>query len=85
MTLRFYSFTHMDGLAGMSYDDHTDEDSFMKAFGTMPWLALPFKDTYCNKKLLRIFRYTQELLGPKPDPIMVIIGPHGNFIEWMGA
>ncbi|KAL6549243.1 hypothetical protein OROHE_009088 [Orobanche hederae] len=66
------------------YYNHTDEDSFNEAFQTMPWLALPFKDTDCNKKLQRIFQYTHQLLGPKPDPMMVIIGPHGNFIEPMG-
>lgn len=30
---------------------HTDEDSFWKAFQTMPWLALPFEETSCKESL----------------------------------
>lgn len=26
------------------WDDHIDEDSFQKAFKTMPWLAFPFNE-----------------------------------------
>lgn len=62
-----------------------DEDSFWKAFGTMPWLALPYEDTNCNKKLQRIFDYPQELVGTKPDSTLVIIGPNGKFLEPLGA
>lgn len=63
----------------------TDEHSFMEAFQTMPWLALPFTDTDCSKKLQRIFQYPQELLGRKPDARLVIVGPLGKFIEPLGA
>lgn len=66
--------------------DITTEVSFQKTFSTMPWLALPFKDPNC-KKLQRIFDHPEHLkdLGPEPDPTLVIIGPHGNFIEEFGA
>ncbi|KAL6557219.1 hypothetical protein OROMI_017569 [Orobanche minor] len=62
----------------------TDAESFKKEFETMPWLALPFKDTSC-KKVQRVFRYPFELGGPQPDPSLVIIGPFGEFSEPFGA
>ncbi|KAL6566489.1 hypothetical protein OROGR_002104 [Orobanche gracilis] len=58
-----------------------DEDSFLDEIKTMPWLALPFTDTDCNKKLQRIFQNPQDLEEPKPAASLVIIGPHGKFIE----
>lgn len=58
-----------------------DEDSFLNEIKTMPWLVLPFTDTDCNKKLQRIFQNPQDLEHPKPDARLIIIGPHGKFIE----
>ncbi|XP_074363261.1 putative nucleoredoxin 1 [Apium graveolens] len=60
------------------------EDSFLNEIKTMPWLALPFNDTNCSKKLQRIFQQPQELGVPVPAR-MVIIGPHGKFIELLGT
>lgn len=64
--------------------DITTEESFRKTFRTMPWLALPFKDPNC-KRLQRIFHHPWHLKELGPDPTLVIIGPHGNFIEEFGA
>ncbi|KAL8096971.1 putative nucleoredoxin 1 isoform X1 [Apium graveolens] len=62
-----------------------DEDSFLHELKTMPWLALPFEDTNCIKKLQRLFQYPQGLDWPRPDARMVIIGPHGEFLEPLGT
>lgn len=62
----------------------TNAESFMKDFGTMPWLSLPFKDPNC-KKVQRVVRYPFELGGPQPDPSLVIVGPFGKFFEPFGA
>ncbi|KAL6577333.1 hypothetical protein OROMI_011609 [Orobanche minor] len=62
----------------------TDAESFKKAFETMPWLALPFKDAYC-KKVQRVFLYPFGLDGPHPNHSLVIIGPSGELIEPFGA
>ncbi|KAL6568131.1 hypothetical protein OROHE_003815 [Orobanche hederae] len=62
-----------------------DEDSFLDEIKTMPWLALPFTDTDCNKKLQRIFQNPQDLEYPKPAARLIIIGPHGKFIEPLGT
>ncbi|XP_074375712.1 putative nucleoredoxin 1 [Apium graveolens] len=70
--------------------DHEDtcsrmvENSFLNEIKTMPWLALPFKDTNCIKKLQRIFQHPQEVGQPIPVKL-VIIGPHGKFIEPLGT
>uniref|UniRef100_A0A164U6I8 protein-disulfide reductase n=2 Tax=Daucus carota subsp. sativus TaxID=79200 RepID=A0A164U6I8_DAUCS len=62
----------------------TNEKSFMEEFGTMPWLALPFRDSNC-KKLQRVYLYPSELGGPQPDPSLVVIGPYGQYFEPFGA
>ncbi|KAL6496491.1 hypothetical protein OROGR_029749 [Orobanche gracilis] len=62
----------------------TTEETFWKAFKTMPWLALPFKDPNCVK-LQCIFDYPLELEGTRPDPSLIIIGRHGKFIELFAA
>ncbi|KAL6499767.1 hypothetical protein OROGR_027677 [Orobanche gracilis] len=62
----------------------TDAESFKKGFETMPWLALPFKDTNC-KKVQRVFLYPFGLEGPHPNHSLVIIGPSGKLIEPFGA
>ncbi|KAL6532676.1 hypothetical protein OROHE_014098 [Orobanche hederae] len=62
----------------------TDAESFKKVFETMPWLALPFKDTNC-KKVQRVFLYPFGLDGPHPNHSLVIIGPSGELIEPFGA
>lgn len=62
-----------------------DEDSFLHKIKTMPWLALPFKDTNCIKKLQRVLQYPQDLDRPRPDARLVIIGPHGEFLEPLGT
>ncbi|XP_063937347.1 probable nucleoredoxin 1 isoform X3 [Daucus carota subsp. sativus] len=62
----------------------TNEKSFMQEFGTMPWLALPFRDSNC-KKLQRVYLYPSELGGPQPDPSLVVIGPYGQYFEPFGA
>lgn len=64
--------------------DCTTEASFRKTFSKMPWLALPFKDPNC-KRLQRIFDHPLSLKDLGPDPTLVIIGPHGNFIEEYGV
>ncbi|XP_074366195.1 putative nucleoredoxin 1 [Apium graveolens] len=50
----------------------------------MPWLALPFKDPN-YKKLQMIFDHPEQLKELGPEPTLVIIGPHGNFIEEFGT
>ncbi|KAL6496500.1 hypothetical protein OROGR_029758 [Orobanche gracilis] len=62
----------------------TTEETFWKAFKTMPWLALPFKDPNCVK-FQCIFDYPLELEGTSPDPSLIIIGRHGKFIELFAA
>ncbi|KAL6563619.1 hypothetical protein OROGR_002578 [Orobanche gracilis] len=59
-------------------------ESFKKVFETMPWLALPFKDTNC-KKVQRVFLYPFGLNGPHPNHSLVIVGPSREFIESFGA
>ncbi|WOH15623.1 hypothetical protein DCAR_0935166 [Daucus carota subsp. sativus] len=66
------------------YYGRTGEASFLHAFRTMPWLAVPFDDTNFIKGLQRLFQYPQEL-GSKPDYRLMIIGPHGNFMEPWGG
>lgn len=61
------------------------ENACSKSFKKMPWLEIPFEDTCCSRKLLTIFRHTICFPGPVPDSKMVIIGPHGKFIEPSGA
>lgn len=65
--------------------DCTNEESFWKAFKTMPWLALPFKDPN-NQKLKRVFEFHPEFDDDNFDlrPLLVIFGPHGEFIEPLG-
>lgn len=62
----------------------SSETSFQRAICRMPWLALPYKDPRC-KNLQRIFKYPCDLESPGPDPRLVIIGPHGEYIEPYGA
>ncbi|XP_074353466.1 putative nucleoredoxin 3 isoform X2 [Apium graveolens] len=80
--LRLCSFTSMTGGTLMAA---RMKNLFWKAFAKMPWLTLPYEDTYCNKKLQRIFDYPQELVGTKPDSTLVIIGRNGKFVEPLGA
>ncbi|WOH08128.1 hypothetical protein DCAR_0727565 [Daucus carota subsp. sativus] len=63
----------------------TNEESFWKAFQTMPWLALPFKDPNIQK-LKRVFEFHPQLEDDHYDrcPVLVIFGPHGEFIEPLG-
>lgn len=62
---------------------HVSEVSYYKKFKTMPWLALPFKDPVC-KRLKRIFAYPYDHIGPEEAPQLVIVGPHGEYIEPWG-
>ncbi|KAL8102377.1 putative nucleoredoxin 1 isoform X3 [Apium graveolens] len=62
----------------------TNEESFWKTFKTMPWLALPFKDSN-HKKLKRIFHYPDDLSGGPQVPTLVIFGPNGEFVDPCGA
>ncbi|KAK6926048.1 Thioredoxin-like fold [Dillenia turbinata] len=50
-----------------------DENSFKQAFGTMPWLSLPFKDKSCLK-LARYFELSAL-------PSLVIIGSDGKTLH----
>ncbi|KAK6926052.1 Thioredoxin-like fold [Dillenia turbinata] len=50
-----------------------DENSFKQAFGTMPWLSLPFKDKSCQK-LARYFELSAL-------PTLVIIGSDGKTLH----
>ncbi|KAL6574715.1 hypothetical protein OROMI_012000 [Orobanche minor] len=61
----------------------TNEESFWNTFKTMPWLALPFKDS--NHKLKRIFGYPNDLFGPEEALTLVIIGPNVEFVDPCGA
>lgn len=61
----------------------TNEDTFKNTFKTMPWLALPFEDPV-HEKLKRLFDYPSTDLLKKAQCI-VIIGPHGEYIEPCGA
>lgn len=70
--------TEPDLCDGRSYG----ENSFWKEFKTMPWLALPFRDECC-KKLGRVFRQSNN--DAEGYDKLVIIGPHGKFIEPFGA
>ncbi|XP_074375790.1 putative nucleoredoxin 1 isoform X2 [Apium graveolens] len=57
------------------------EELFWEKFKTMPWLALPFKDT-SYKKLKRVFEFQfYDILVPR----LVIFGPHGDYIEPFGS
>ncbi|KAL8149690.1 hypothetical protein AgCh_006635 [Apium graveolens] len=62
----------------------TNEESFWNTLKTMPWLALPFKDS-SHKKLKRIFGYPDDLDGPELAPTLVIVGPNGEFVDPCGA
>ncbi|KAI9168654.1 hypothetical protein LWI28_000049 [Acer negundo] len=55
----------------ISLDD--DEESFKQDLGSMPWLALPFKDKSCEK-LVRYFELSTL-------PTLVIIGPDGKTLN----
>lgn len=55
----------------ISLDD--EEETFQKSFGSMPWLALPFKDKSCEK-LVRYFDLSTV-------PTLVIIGPDGKTLH----
>ncbi|KAH7570291.1 hypothetical protein ACOSP7_018341 [Xanthoceras sorbifolium] len=55
----------------ISLDD--EEESFKKVLGSMPWLALPFKDKSCEK-LARYFELSML-------PTVVIIGPDGKTLN----
>lgn len=60
-----------------------NEESFFKTFKSMPWLALPFKDpTY--RKLKRLFGHNPDEVELVQTPSLVIIGPHGEFVEPWG-
>ncbi|XP_056169347.1 probable nucleoredoxin 1 [Syzygium oleosum] len=50
-----------------------DEESFNQAFGSLPWLSLPFKDKKCEK-LIRYFELSTL-------PTLVIIGPDGKTLQ----
>ncbi|KAL8133797.1 putative nucleoredoxin 1 [Apium graveolens] len=64
--------------------DYANEESFLKTFKSMPWLALPFKDpTY--RKLKRLFGHNTDPGELVQTPLLVIIGPHGKYIEPWGA
>lgn len=64
---------------------YADEETFWKAFRTMPWLALPFKDPNIQK-LKRLFEFLPLFDTDYCDlrPLLVIFGPHGEFIEPLG-
>lgn len=64
--------------------DCTSEESFWKTFKTMPWLALPYKDSKC-RELQRYFYYPDGPLDAKEAPTLVIVGPRGRFMEPWGA
>lgn len=66
-------------------NQHANEEDFWKAFRTMPWLALPFKDPNIQK-LKRVFEFPEEFDDDTFDlrPLLVIFGPHGEFIEPLG-
>lgn len=55
----------------ISLDD--EEELFKQSLGSMPWLALPFKDKSCEK-LARYFDLTTL-------PTLVIIGPDGKTLS----
>ena len=55
----------------ISLDD--EEESFKKYFGSMPWLALPFRDKSCEK-LARYFELSAL-------PTLVVIGPDGKTLH----
>nr|XP_017225585.1 PREDICTED: probable nucleoredoxin 1 isoform X2 [Daucus carota subsp. sativus] len=63
-----------------------NEDSFWRTFGTMPWLALPYKDPIL-KKLKIIYEYPEDYNYGDDEEIskLVIVGPHGEFCEPCGA
>ncbi|KAL8120624.1 hypothetical protein AgCh_017700 [Apium graveolens] len=63
----------------------TSEKTFWKHFETMPWLALPFKDSN-SKVLKRVLEYPSvEYCAEEEPPNFVIFGPHGEFIEPFGT
>lgn len=64
--------------------DRTSEAAFCNTFETMPWLALPFKDSKCAE-LRCILGYPFYDLDIERQPTLVIIGPDGRFIEPWGA
>ncbi|WOH16084.1 hypothetical protein DCAR_0935633 [Daucus carota subsp. sativus] len=63
-----------------------NEDSFWRTFGTMPWLALPYKDPIL-KKLKIIYKFPEDYIYGDDEEIskLVIVGPHGEFCEPCGA
>ncbi|KAL8123450.1 hypothetical protein AgCh_011426 [Apium graveolens] len=60
--------------------DNTSKETFRNTFETMPWLALPFRDPRCER-LKRFFGDPHDM----KLYTLVIIGPHGEFIERQGA
>lgn len=62
-----------------------NEESFWRVFRTMPWLALPFQDPSVEK-LMRIFEFAIEYDDDhfEQRPVLVVFGPHGEFIEPLG-
>lgn len=64
---------------------NTSEESFCNTFKTMPWLALPFKDPKC-RDLKRLFHFPEySKFSIETAPTLVIVGPHGEFVEPWGA
>lgn len=62
------------------YEDWDREESYWKKFKTMPWLALPY-----GEKTYKKFREVLKLpTMVKCESKIVIIGPHGEFIETYG-
>lgn len=66
-------------------ENRTNEETFWKAFRTMPWLALPFKDPNIQK-LKQVFEFLPVFYADTCElcPLLVIFGPHGEFIEPFG-
>ncbi|XP_074355030.1 putative nucleoredoxin 1 [Apium graveolens] len=64
--------------------DNTSKESFSNTFETMPWLAIPFRDPIC-KRMMRVFGRPYYGYPSVKAPSLVIIGPHGEFIEPWGA
>lgn len=63
---------------------YANEESFYKTFKSMPWLALPFRDP-AYRKLKRLFGLNADEDQLVQTPSLVIIGPHGEFVEPWGA
>ncbi|KAL8095137.1 hypothetical protein AgCh_036554 [Apium graveolens] len=68
-----------DGLRTWAYKS---DESFWKTFKTMPWLALPNEDSH-HRMLKQIFNFSYDNDGK--EFVVVIIGPHMEFIEPFGV